>query len=752
MPPRRSARAAASASAAADPAPVAQPLNGAVIAISGTFDKKRTELESWLSSLGAGIAKSITKKTTHLISTPEDFKALTTKVASAQKNDIPIVSLQWAEDCESQGSLLSQTGYEYGQQAAKQATPAPAATNGSNKTQKKGASSQANGSHQNDSQSQSQPAAAASKANSASKKRTKAQVQSDTESDAKPDVKKQKAATGPKGKKKNTDDADDKTDVKKQAAATPDAKGKAADSSQLASKGFSIPLDEGCRVQGTVYIAPDGVIYDASLNQTNTTNNNNKFYRLQLVQDGTTYKTWTRWGRVGEWGQCAVLGGGSLNDALSNFEKKFKDKSGLAWADRGDDPKPKKYAFIERSYEPDSDDADSDDDNDAGHADKIKNEESDEKPEPVQCTLAKPVEELMNLIFNQKYFRDAMTSMNYDANKLPLGKLSKATILRGFQALKNMAELFNDSTLADSKYSMSVPEATEHLSNLYYSLIPHAFGRNRPPVIQTGVMLQKEVDLLDSLSDMKIASDLMKVDRKVHDIHPADRQYQGLGMKEMSPLDPNSSEFALLSEYLQGSKGATHHFNYKVEDIFRIERQGELERFEKSEFSSIKSDRRLLWHGSRVTNFGGILSQGLRIAPPEAPVSGYMFGKGIYLADMSTKSAGYCASSSSGGQALLLLCEAELGDPMQKLTNASYHAGETARANDMWSTWGQGRTGPSRWKDAGSVNPSLEGVKMPDVSVKAGDNNISNAYLMYNEYIVYDLSQVRLRYLFRVKM
>lgn len=29
----------------------------------------------------------------------------------------------------------------------------------------------------------------------------------------------------------------------------------------------------------------------------------------------------------------------------------------------------------------------------------------------------------------------------------------------------------------------------------------------------------------------------------------------------------------------------------------------------------------LLWHGSRTTNFVGILKQGLRIAPPEAPVS-----------------------------------------------------------------------------------------------------------------------------------
>jgi hypothetical protein len=30
----------------------------------------------------------------------------------------------------------------------------------------------------------------------------------------------------------------------------------------------------------------------------------------------------------------------------------------------------------------------------------------------------------------------------------------------------------------------------------------------------------------------------------------------------------------------------------------------------------------------------GILKQGLRIAPPEAPVSGYMFGKGVYFADV----------------------------------------------------------------------------------------------------------------------
>ena len=52
-------------------------------------------------------------------------------------------------------------------------------------------------------------------------------------------------------------------------------------------------------------------------------------------------------------------------------------------------------------------------------------------------------------------------------------------------------------------------------------------------------------------------------------------------------------------------------------------------------FNEKLKNRKLLFHGSRISNMCGILSQGLRIAPPEAPVTGYMFGKGVYFADMS---------------------------------------------------------------------------------------------------------------------
>lgn len=73
--------------------------------------------------------------------------------------------------------------------------------------------------------------------------------------------------------------------------------------------------------------------------------------------------------------------------------------------------------------------------------------------------------------------------------------------------------------------------------------------------------------------------------------------------------------------------------------VFKIEREGE-----SANFNSGIGNRRLLFHGSALFNFVGILSQGLRIAPKEAPNHGYMFGKGVYFADMMSKSLAYSNS------------------------------------------------------------------------------------------------------------
>lgn len=79
---------------------------------------------------------------------------------------------------------------------------------------------------------------------------------------------------------------------------------------------------------------------------------------------------------------------------------------------------------------------------------------------------------------------------------------------------------------------------------------------------------------------------------------------------------------------------------------------------------------------------------------------------------MSSKSANYCYSYTSDDHALLLLCEAELGKPMQTLKHAMYDAGTEAKKLGVYSTWGQGMIGPKGWKDAKCVHPSLAGVMM----------------------------------------
>ncbi|KAH8880546.1 PARP-domain-containing protein [Thozetella sp. PMI_491] len=730
MPPRKTKK-----------APPAPPLDGCRIALSGTFPgQTQGAVIKKASDLGATSSSSVTQDTTHLITNQADFDKPSTKVAAAKKLGIHIVTLQWLEDSESTNAKEDESKYSFLGAAALSTQNGVASQNG--------AASQA---------APSAPKARATRKRAVSPPPTVPTPAAPATPPAAAPIPMRKKArkaddTTAADKADNTaavDTADD-TIADDQAPKIKDEEkkpGRAMGEGQLAKRSdIAIPLDEGCPYAShMVFIDPTGVIYDASLNQTNASNNNNKFYRIQLLHSNyQNWVVWMRWGRVGDRGQTKAIDASDVGEGILLFDSKFKSKSGLSWADRGNQPKPKCYTFIEKSYAVESDDEDEVD---------TKDKDKGEGYKPPVSALQPAVQQLVQLIFNQQFFAAAMEELNYDVNKMPLGKLSKATITRGFQALKDLSALLDDPSLA-ANYNMSYNPAVESLSNSFYSFIPHAFGRNRPPIINSQDMLKKEIELLESLSDMKDAALIMKLDKGGNDgIHPLDKQYAGLGMKEMSPLDPTSGEYTQLREYLMNTRGATHVANYQVEAIFRIERNGEGERFNDSIFSGPPKDRRLLWHGSRCTNFGGILSQGLRIAPPEAPVSGYMFGKGVYLADMSSKSANYCYPSMSNRTALLLLCEAELGDPMQKLTNASYNAGEDAKKNGMHSTWGQGNTGPSQWKDASCVHPSLSGVKMPDTAAAApGATNVPGAYLLYNEYICYDIAQIRLRYLFRVRM
>eukprot|EP01090_Pellita_catalonica_P019778 TRINITY_DN6823_c0_g1_i3.p1 TRINITY_DN6823_c0_g1~~TRINITY_DN6823_c0_g1_i3.p1 ORF type:complete len:437 (-),score=74.21 TRINITY_DN6823_c0_g1_i3:774-2036(-) len=101
----------------------------------------------------------------------------------------------------------------------------------------------------------------------------------------------------------------------------------------------------------------------------------------------------------------------------------------------------------------------------------------------------------------------------------------------------------------------------------------------------------------------------------------------------LAPVPVKSEEWTILEQMMRSCPGVN------IVDIIRVERKGERERFNK--FKQL-GNCMLLSHGTKIENVLGILRQGMLIAPPEAPSSGNLFGKGLYFADMPLKSAAYC--------------------------------------------------------------------------------------------------------------
>jgi poly [ADP-ribose] polymerase len=177
-------------------------------------------------------------------------------------------------------------------------------------------------------------------------------------------------------------------------------------------------------------------------------------------------------------------------------------------------------------------------------------------------------------------------------------------------------------------------------------------------------------DALSHLTHIEHASKLLlgALYRQM-EVNPVDYIFEALGSK-VEFVSESFPEFDLLHEYIKNtSQNCINYTTHKV-NIFRVERKGELEKsedynttnFPEEDFCDV-ANRRLLFHGSALVNFIGILSQGLRIAPPEAPATGYMLGKGVYFADMFSKSYAYAQNRFHGAESsLLLICEVALGN------------------------------------------------------------------------------------------
>lgn len=461
--------------------------------------------------------------------------------------------------------------------------------------------------------------------------------------------------------------------------------------------------------------------YTATLAMVDMNSGCNSYYKLQLLESDSSkrFYVFRSWGRVG-----TTIGGNkvekftSVDMAMQHFRELYLEKTGNDFGASHFQKYPRKFYPLDIDY--------GDDD------EKIKSLQTAGS----KSKLHAEVQKIIKLIFDVESMKKAMVEFELDLTKMPLGKLSKKQLQKAYTVLTEATQLIKDAESSRSKIL--------DCSNRFYTLIPHDFGMKQPPMLDSIELVKSKVEMIDNLLDIEVAYKLLQggeeedVKQEMQELDPIDIQYQKLQCK-IQPLDTADEMHKTIVDMVKKTHAETHSwYDLEVEQIFELDRKGDRSRYRP--FEKLPN-RRLLWHGSRVTNYAGILSQGLRIAPPEAPVTGYMFGKGIYFADMVSKSANYCYASHSNPTGLLLLAEVALGN-MYELKDAK---DVRKLPKGKHSVKGVGSTCPDISQDFVMKNGSIAHVGS---GVPA---NVDRTSLLYNEYIVYDAAQVNLKYLVKTK-
>uniref|UniRef100_A0A8C8F807 Poly [ADP-ribose] polymerase n=1 Tax=Oncorhynchus tshawytscha TaxID=74940 RepID=A0A8C8F807_ONCTS len=462
--------------------------------------------------------------------------------------------------------------------------------------------------------------------------------------------------------------------------------------------------------------------YDCMLNQTNIENNSNKFYVIQVLNTGACYYfcyTFLCQSKLS-------VPYASPDKAIKDFEKKFTDKTKNSWKERDNFvSRPGKYTLIKV---------------DGGQDAEVKVDNVEGKivkgtQNILPCTLNNPTQKLIHLIFSNDMFKKAMECMDLDIKKIPLGKLSKLQITKGFKVLEEIEGAMNASQTSRAKL--------EELSSKFFTIIPHIFGRKRPPVIDSSEIIEKKKEMLLVLADIEIAQDLKAETEKTQELmevekvpHSLDQNYLSLNCK-LCLLERETQEFKVIEKYL---KATVHsHSQPKIIDVWEVESETEAERFRENDNLG---NRRLLWHGTNLAMVAVILKGGLY--SHFMPQSGGCAGRGIYFASEISNSSNYMHTSE--GIEVMFLNEVVLG---KEHTNTKDDSSLMKAPDGYDSVVARGQVEPDPSKD---IFLTLDGKQ---VAVSQGkptkQPQYKDSYFCNSEDLVYKGNQCRIRYLLELK-
>ncbi|KAK5582689.1 hypothetical protein RB653_004274 [Dictyostelium firmibasis] len=488
------------------------------------------------------------------------------------------------------------------------------------------------------------------------------------------------------------------------------------------------------------------VAYNVLMNLADLIHNSNSYYILQIIKTGnTSYWVYCKWGRVGVNSNGGTMEHShtSLNLALKEFNERFTDKTGIEWNERANYKKQSgKYAII---------------DLEEGNSDDYPEQEAfPVAPQPVNTKpskLSPEVQSLVTTLFDAELMKKSLSSLQFDVQKMPLGMISQNQINQAYSVLNKIQDLLESiekqtplqplSQTAQHNIKSQILEA----STRFYTYIPHRFEgglMSRIPPIDNRELLVKCIRLVDTLSEIEVVNQLKRLSTSTSG-NSIDDNYNLL-KADIKPLERESflyrniEEFALSTVDQQGLG-----YSIQILDIFKVDRTGD-DQFAQWESNS---NRMLLFHGSRIQSWCSILPNGLKIASPLSPKSGYRLGKGVYLADCISLSGLYTGATKENPMAVIAICDVALGN-----SAALYHDTYMEDAQPGYhSTKAFGKRQPALYdqlngcyQDKDEFIPSLI-LKGPIIETGSVVTSFT-----HNEYVIYNNSQCRIKYLLKLKL
>jgi len=473
-------------------------------------------------------------------------------------------------------------------------------------------------------------------------------------------------------------------------------------------------------VLGASYIIEGN--YSAILNQTNIKTNTNKFYIVQLFKNPAIigWRLGKRYGRVGERGDVSFDHFTSSFAAISAFKKLFRSKTGNSWGEEFV-PKAGKYTLLI----PDSDEVED------VPLDKVDTASA-------VSQLEERLQSFLKLIANKDMMNAHISKMNFDTQKLPLGKITKKQLSDANAILKELAEFLRKDVLENLKAAgMAASEAQEFidsnvadLSSKYWTIIPYATKRSRPPpLIDTLKYVESQSENLEVLYNIGVFG-RMKADNDL-----IDTVYDAMHIT-LEALDENDAMRKMVAKYVVNTHGHSHGYGLEIKNVYSASKErGETE----DDIFNSTTNHVLLFHGSRMPNFVGILTEGLRIPQATQVSNGSVLGMGIYFANCVTKSFNYCGTCGICETGVMLVCEVALGTS-QTVTQATFDTRPPAQFDSRTAL---GKNTPV--VQAGKTTT----IEENEVLVPYGKIDVStqpSSSFMYDEFVIFNTAQYRIRW------